>query len=78
MNARLFFKAIIKMLIGLLILAALLFVPAGTLKYKIVKVEKPATSKSAKSAKSAVKPAPKTADKEEKSTKTAAKKKASK
>ena len=33
MNARLFFKAIIKMLIGLLILAALLFVPAGTLKY---------------------------------------------
>ena len=33
MNARLFFKAIIKMLIGLLILTALLFVPAGTLKY---------------------------------------------
>ena len=46
--------------------------PGGTIQYKIVKVEKPASSKAAKGAK---KPAEKTAEKETKTTKKTTKKK---
>ena len=46
--------------------------PGGTIQYKIVKVEKPASSKAAKAAK---KPAEKTAEKETKTTKKTTKKK---
>lgn len=52
--------------------------PAGQIKYKIVKVEKPAGSKTSKSAKPASKPAAKAAPKETKSAAKTTKKKAEK